>query len=184
MSEKTSKRTTVILDEEDREYLDNLIKENKERGIKSFISKMFDVYRSMAIYDWKYPGEYYSGISRVAFIHQEMLNILSDLVPKEKRRETGRKIGDALRSSIIASQNVDTKKGEEPSDMLKREEQSDVLKHLRILGYGNLFRRENMIIARNPFIADVEQLQGFLEAILGVNLKARTNVSPIIFEIA
>jgi len=175
VSEKTSKRTTVILDEEDREYLDNLIKENKERGIKSFISKMFDVYRSMAIYDWKYPGEYYSGISRVAFIHQELLNVLSGLVPKDKRRETGRKIGDALRSSIIASQNIDTKKAEG---------QSDVLKHLRILGYGNLFRRENMIIARNPFISDVEQLQGFLEAILGVNLKARTNVSPIIFEVA
>jgi hypothetical protein len=174
LSEKVSKRTTIIFDEKDREFLDNLIKENKEQGVKSFISKMFDVYRSMAIYDWKYPGEYYSGISRVAFVHQEVLNGLLELIPKEKRREVGRKVGEALRTSIIASQNIDVK---------KREKWSDILKHLRILGYGVLLLQDNMIIARNPFISEVEPLQGFLEAIFGVNLKPKTNVSPIIFEI-
>jgi len=174
VSEKISKRTTIIFDEKDREFLDNLIKENKEQGIKSFISKMFDVYRSMAIYDWKYPGEYYSGISRVAFIHQELLNILFELIPKEKRRETGRKVGEALRTSITASQNIDIK---------KREKWPDMLKHLRILGYGVLLLKDNMIIARNPFISDVEPLQGLLEGVFDVNLKAKTNVSPIIFEI-
>ena len=54
--ERTVKRTTIILDEEERKYIDQLIREGKELGIKPLISKMLDVYRSMMIYDWKYPG--------------------------------------------------------------------------------------------------------------------------------
>jgi len=53
---QTTKRTTIIFNEKDRQYLEQLIKEGKEPGIKPLISKMFDVYRSMAIYDWKFPG--------------------------------------------------------------------------------------------------------------------------------
>ena len=68
------RRTTIILEEEERKYIDKLIKDGKEAGIKQLISKMLDVYRSMMIYDWKYPGEYYGGISRVAFINIEFIN--------------------------------------------------------------------------------------------------------------
>ena len=56
------RRTTIILDEEEREYIDSLITKGREPGIKPLISKMLDVYRSMRIYDWKFPGEYYIGI--------------------------------------------------------------------------------------------------------------------------
>ena len=78
MSPKDSsvKRTTIILDEEEREYIDSLINEGRESGIKPLISKMLDVYRSMRIYDWKFPGEYYIGISRVAFLNVEFIDIL------------------------------------------------------------------------------------------------------------
>ena len=72
----TVKRTTIILDQEERDYIDKLINEGREPGIKPLISKMLDVYRSMRIYDWKYPGEYYIGISRVAFLNVEFLDIL------------------------------------------------------------------------------------------------------------
>ena len=70
------KRTTIIFDEEERKYIDSLISEGKEAGIKSLVSKMLDVYRSMSIYDWKYPGEYYVGVSRVAFVNVEFLSVL------------------------------------------------------------------------------------------------------------
>ncbi|MDH5420093.1 MAG: hypothetical protein OEX06_07170, partial [Candidatus Bathyarchaeota archaeon] len=66
---RSVKRTTIILDDEEREYIDSLIEKGREPGIKPLISKMLDVYRSMMIYDWKYPGEYYCGISRVAFVN-------------------------------------------------------------------------------------------------------------------
>jgi len=68
------RRTTIILEEDERKYIDKLIQDGKEAGIKQLISKMLDVYRSMMIYDWRYPGEYYAGISRVAFVNVEFVN--------------------------------------------------------------------------------------------------------------
>lgn len=46
-----ARRTTIILNEEERGFIDSLIREGKEPGIKPLISKMLDVYRSMMIYD-------------------------------------------------------------------------------------------------------------------------------------
>jgi hypothetical protein len=39
----SAKRTTIILDKEEREYIDSLIRECKEPGIKPLFSKMLDV---------------------------------------------------------------------------------------------------------------------------------------------
>src|SRR4030067_2949505 len=83
-NEETTKRTTIILDKEEREFVDSLIKEGKEPGIKPLISKMLDVYRSMMIYDWRFPGEYYCGISRIAFVKVELADIIVQQIPKEK----------------------------------------------------------------------------------------------------
>ena len=57
-----AKRTTIILEREERAFIDALIVEGKVTGIKSLISKMLDIYRNMTIYDWRFPGEYYWGI--------------------------------------------------------------------------------------------------------------------------
>src|SRR5512136_199741 len=95
-----AKRTTIILDPEEREYIDNLVRDGKEAGIKPLISKMLDVYRSLMVYDWRFPGEYYCGISRIAFVNVELLNILIQQIPREKWREIGKKIGDALKVSM------------------------------------------------------------------------------------
>ena len=81
---RSVKRTTIILDEEEREYIDSLINEGREPGIKPLVSKMLDVYRSMRIYDWKFPGEYYIGISRVAFLNVEFLDILLSYIPENQ----------------------------------------------------------------------------------------------------
>ncbi len=95
-----ARRTTIILDKEERDYVDSLIREGKEPGIKPLISKMLDVYRSMMVYDWRFPGEYYCGISRIAFVNVEILNILIQQIPKEKWREIGRKMGSGLKVSM------------------------------------------------------------------------------------
>src|SRR4030042_5819712 len=87
--EGSARRTTIILEKEEREYIDSLIREGKEPGIKPLISKMLDVYRSMTIYAWRFPGEYYCGISRIAFVNVELLNILIQQIPKENLREIG-----------------------------------------------------------------------------------------------
>src|SRR4030065_2232691 len=87
--DEAAKRTTIILEKDEREFIDSLIKEGKEPGIKTLISKMLDVYRSMMVYDWRFPGEYYCGISRIAFVNVEILNVLIQNNPKEKWRGIG-----------------------------------------------------------------------------------------------
>jgi hypothetical protein len=174
MERRSGKRTTVIFEEKDRQYLEQLIREGKEPGIKPFISKMFDVYRSMAMYDWKFPGEYYVGISRVAFFSQENLQLLIELIPEDDLRATGRKLGETTAISIEASQNVDPK---------KKENWGKVLERLRVFGYGDILLREDYVVAKNPFISNLAFLTGFLEGVLGTTLEARITTSPIVFEV-
>jgi len=173
--EQTVKRTTVILDEEERKYIDSLIREGREPGIKPLFSKMLDIYRSMMIYDWKYPGEYYCGISRVAFINVEFINILLQYVPKEKMREVGQKIGEAAKISMEATLNMNA---------ADREKWPEVFKRLRVQGFGDFYLRDKYLIIRTPFINDAEVLCGFLEGLLAVRLKAKTLTPPLIFEIS
>jgi hypothetical protein len=172
--EKPVKRTTIILDEEERRYIDKLIEEGREPGIKPLISKMLDVYRSMSIYDWKYPGEYYAGISRVAFINVEFINIMLQSISEEKWQEVGHKIGGAAKISMEASLGLQT---------TDREKWPDVFKRLRIQGFGDFYLRDKYVVIKTPFISNQKVLNGFLEGLLGVQLEAKTLTSPLIFEI-
>lgn len=135
MKGERTKRTTIILEKDDREYLEKLISEGKETGIKPFISKMFDIYRSMAIYDWKYPGEYYHGSSRIAFVSRDTVNILAEFIPKEKWREAGRRIGSSIRHTTQVHQGV---------DVTKKENWPNLFKRLRVLGFGDFNIREKL----------------------------------------
>jgi len=168
------KRTTIILDDEERKYIDSLIKEGLEPGIKPLISKMLDIYRSMAIYDWRYPGEYYVGVSRVAFVNVEFVNVLLQYISENKWREVGQKIGEAARVSMEATLNLET---------TNREKWEDVLKRLRVQGFGDFYMRDKYFIIKAPFINNAEVLRGFLEKLLGVNLGVRTSAAPFVFEI-
>ncbi len=168
------KRTTIILDDEERKYIDSLIENGKEPGIKSLISKLLDIYRSMMIYDWKYPGEYYCGISRVAFINVEFINMMLQYIPKERWREVGQKVGEAARVSMEATMNLQT---------TDRDKWPDVFKRLRIHGFGDFFLRDKFFIIKAPFIANHEVLCGFLESLFAVRLDVRTSTPPFLFEI-
>jgi hypothetical protein len=168
------KRTTIILDNEEREYIDSLIQKGIEPGIKSLISKMLDVYRSMRIYDWKYPGEYYIGISRVAFLNVEFIDILLKYIPEEKWREIGQKIGKIAQISLEASSTIET---------TNREKWPEVLKRLHVQGFGDFYLKDKFVILRTPFINNYEVWGGFLESLLGVSLEARTLTPPLIFEV-
>src|SRR4030043_1739027 len=107
---ESAKRTTIILKKEEREFVDQLIREGKEPGIKPLIPKMRDVYRSMMIYDWRFPGEYYCGISRIAFVNLELLNILIQQIPREKWLENGVKMCEALKISMETTLGIQAMK--------------------------------------------------------------------------
>jgi len=172
--EHSIKRTTIILDEEERKYVDSLIREGREPGIKPLISKMLDVYRSMMIYDWKYPGEYYCGISRVAFLNVEFIDILLQFIPEDKWREVGQRLGEAARVSMEATLNLET---------VKREKWQDVFKRLRVQGLSDIYLRDKYLVLKAPFINNYEVLRGFLESLLGVDLEPKTLIPPMVFEI-
>ncbi len=136
---------------------------------------MLDVYRSMCIYDWKFPGEYYIGISRVAFINVEFLDILLKYIPEEKWKEVGLKIGEMAKISMEASIDIET---------ANREKWSEVFKRLRVQGFGDFYLKDKFVIIRTPIISNSEFWCGFLESLLEVSLEARTLTPPLIFEIA
>jgi hypothetical protein len=169
----SAKRTTIILEKDEREFIDSLIREGKEPGIKPLISKMLDVYRSMMIYDWRFPGEYYCGISRVAFVNVELLNILIQNAPREKWREIGRRMGEATRVSIETTLGIRTE---------DREKWSDVFKRLRVQGFGDFYLKDKYLLIKTPFIGESEIWAGLLEGLLDVELDVKTTSSPLVFE--
>jgi len=168
-----ARRTTIILDKDEREYIDSLIREGKEPGIKPLISKMLDVYRSMMVYDWRFPGEYYAGISRIAFVNVELLNILIQNTPREKWREIGRKMGDATRVSIETTMGIQTE---------QREKWADVFKRLRVQGFGDFYLKDKYILIKTPFIDESDIWAGLLEGLLRIDLDIKTTSSPLVFE--
>jgi len=172
-NKKSVKRTTIILEKEEREFIDSLIREGKEPGIKPLISKMLDVYRSMMIYDWHFPGEYYCGISRIAFVNGELINILIQHVPEEKWREIGRKMGEAAKVSMEATLGIQT---------ANREKWKEVFKRLRVQGFGDFYLRDKYILIKTPFISEPEILAGLLEGLLGIEMDIKTFTAPFVFE--
>jgi len=173
-NEESARRTTIILEKEEREFIDSLIREGKEPGIKPLISKMLDVYRSMMIYDWRFPGEYYCGISRIAFVNIELINILIKHVPEEKWREIGRKMGEATKISMEATLDIQT---------ANREKWQEVFKRLRVQGFGDFYLRDKYILIKAPFLNETEIWAGFLEGLLGIELDVKTSSPPFVFEI-
>jgi hypothetical protein len=170
----SAKRTTIILEKDERAFVDSLIKEGKEPGIKPLISKMLDVYRSMMIYDWRFPGEYYCGISRVAFVNAELVSILISNVPVEKWRDVGKKMGEATRVSVETAIGIQT---------TKREKWPDVFKRLRVQGFGDFYLKDRYLLIKTPFINEPEIWAGFLEGLLDIELDVKAASPPLVFEI-
>ena len=171
---EAAKRTTIILEKDEREFIDKLIREGKEPGIKPLISKMLDVYRSMMIYDWRFPGEYYCGISRIAFVNVELLEILIQQTPKEKWRENGKRMGEALKVSLETTLGLKTSEPENWGAVFNR---------LRIQGFGDFLLKDKYILIKTPFINDAEIWTGLLEGLLDLQLDMKTTTQPLVFEI-
>jgi hypothetical protein len=172
--EEAAKRTTIILEKEERDYIDSLIREGKEPGIKPLISKMLDVYRSMMIYDWRFPGEYYCGISRIAFVNVELLSILIQQVPREKWREIGKKMGAALKVSMETTLGLQT---------LTPANWENVFKRLRVQGFGDCYLKDKYLLAKTPFISESEIFAGIIEGLLDIELDMKNLTPPLVFEV-
>jgi hypothetical protein len=169
-----AKRTTIILEKDERDFIEGLIKEGKEPGIKPLISKMLDIYKSMMVYDWRFPGEYYCGISRIALVNVELFNILTQQIPKEQWHETGTKMGDALRVSVQSTLGLDSSQSESWEKVFER---------LKVQGFGNFYLKDKFLLLKTPFINESEIWKGMLEGLLDVELETRNSMPPLVFEI-
>jgi hypothetical protein len=169
-----SKRTTIILEKSEREFIEFLIKEGKEPGIKPLISKMLDIYKSMTIQDWNFPGEYYCGISRIAFVNVELINILTQQIPEEKWHQVGEKMGDALQVSIQSTIGVDAGKQENWASLFER---------LKVQGFGDFYLKDRFLLLKTPFIHECEIWRGLLERLLSIELETKNSIPPLVFEI-
>ena len=172
-SEET-KRTTIILEKSEREFIESLIKDGKESGIKPLISKMLEIYRSMMIYEWHFPGEYYCGISRIALVNVELFNTLTQQIPKEKWHEIGEKMGDALKVSIQSTLGIEA---DEQHNWEK------IFERLKVQGFGDFYLKDKFLLLKNPFINDCEIWRGIMEGLLSLELETRNSVPPLVFEI-
>jgi hypothetical protein len=168
------KRTTIILERSEREFIESLIAEGKEPGIKPLISKMLDIYKSLNVEDWHFPGEYYCGISRIAFVNVELVNILTQQIPKERWVEVGTRMGGALKVSIQSTLGVDAS---------KQENWEAVFRRLKVQGFGDLYLKDKFLLLKNPFINDCEIWRGILQGLFGLELETRNSVPPMVFEI-
>src|SRR5512136_1743390 len=155
--------------------MDRLISEGTEPGIKPLISKMLDIYRSMSVYDWRFPGEYYVGVSRVAFVNVEFINTLLQYIPQGKWHEVGQKMGEAARISMEATLGLET---------TKREKWDEVFKRLRVQGFGDFYPKDKYFLIKAPFISSAEVLCGLLETLLDIKLETRTSTAPFVFAVA
>ncbi|MFQ5999014.1 MAG: hypothetical protein ACE5KO_06890 [Candidatus Bathyarchaeia archaeon] len=167
------KRTTVILEKKDEEFLQDLISQGKEAGIKNFIGKMFDVYRNLAMYDWKFPGEYYYGISRVAFVVQEVLEALTLYVPPEKAVEAGKKMGESLRFSALKGR----------SEPFSEKTTKELLTKARLLGLADFGLEGDKAFVKNPILSNANLLRGFMEGFLSCKCETLTERSPFLFKL-
>ncbi len=172
--EESTKRTTIILDKDERDFIDQMIKEGKEPGIKPLISKMLDVYRSMMIYDWRFPGEYYCGISRIAFVNVELLSILIQQIPKENWGKIGKEMGAALKVSMETTLGLQA---------ARRENWESIFKRLRVQGFGDFYLKDKYLLLKTPFIGYPELWKGILEGLFDVELDMKNSVPPLVFEI-
>ena len=127
------------------------------------------------IYDWRFPGEYYCGISRIAFVNVELLNILIQQIPKEKWREIGRKMGAALESFHGNHLGCAT--------VITRDNWESVFKRLQSTGFGDFYTKDKYLLAKTPFINESEILAGILEGLLEVELDLKNTVPPLVFEV-
>jgi hypothetical protein len=169
-----AKRTTVILERSEREYIEHLIKDGKEQGIKQLISKMLDIYRNLNMDDWQFPGEYYCGISRIAIINVELINTFTQYVPKEKFHEIGTRMGDALKVSIQSTLGVDSS---------NKENWDNIFKRLKVQGLGDLYLKDRFILLKTPVINECEIWRGLLEGLLNTELETKNALPPLVFEI-
>jgi hypothetical protein len=104
----------------------------------------------------------------------ELLEILIQQTPKEKWRENGRLMGEALRISMETTLGLQT---------ANEDNWESVFKRLRVQGFGDIYMKDKYILIKTPFISNSEIWAGLLEGLFDLKLDMKTTAPPLVFEI-
>ncbi len=110
----------------------------------------------------------------MAFVNVELINILLQFIPEQKWRDVGQKLGEAARISMEATLNLEAS---------NQESWPDVLKRLRVQGFGDFYVRDKYLVIKAPFVNNYEVLCGFLESLFDIRMEPRTMNPPFVFEV-
>jgi hypothetical protein len=135
---------------------------------------MLNIHQSMMVYDWRFPGEYYCGISRVALVNVELMRLLIQQVPKEKWRSIGKTMGAALK--VCMETTLD-------SPTITRDNWESVFRRLNVQGLGDFSLKDKYLLVKTPFINESELLAGILEGLLDIELDVKNMSPPLVFEV-
>jgi len=153
--------TTVDIPKDVMDYLDGLIAKGIKRSRKEAILEALNFYRTFGMESWS-PPRYQFGSVRLVFLDAEGLTELAKEIDGERLVEAGRRAGYILRDHLIANLGLKVVEGGS---------WEEVFEFLRNMGWGFFRRSEDKILAANLNVP-APLVQGYLEALLGVRLKA------------
>jgi hypothetical protein len=107
-------------------------------------------------------------------VNVELLNILTQQIPKQQWHEIGRKMGDALKVSIQSTLAIEA--GEQAN-------WERVFERLKAQGFGDIYLKDKFLLLKTPFINECEIWKGIMEGLLSVELETRNSAPPLVFEI-
>lgn len=153
--------TTVDIPKDVIDYLDDLISRGVKRSRKEIVLEALRYYRMFTMEEWS-PPRYQLGSVKLVFLNVEGLFEVAREIDDEKLVEAGRRAGYILRDHLIAYLGF---------KLVERESWGEVFEFLRNMGWGTFKKADNKILASNLNVP-APLIQGYLEALLGVRLRA------------
>ncbi len=166
--------TTVDIPKDIIDYLDELIARGVKRSRKEIVLEALRFYKMFTMEGWS-PPRYQMGAVRLVFMNSEGLFEVAKEVSSDRLVEAGRRAGFILRDHLIASFGL---------KLMEGGSWDEVFEFLKNMGWGVFKRADDKILASNLSVP-APLVQGYLEALLGVKLRALPTKAPdvAIFEV-
>jgi len=164
--------TSVELDEDDVNYIETLIREERVRSLKEFVERCVKFGRHYTLDKWT-PGIFHVGPLRVIIMPHKALTILTEKVPEDFHEDVGREFGEITKSFALFHHQLDTTKNIDAA-----------LEILSDTGLGQFILPNRKSIQVISPALPFEMMKSYLETVLGVRLEpVRMKIDVHLFNI-
>jgi len=147
------------------DFMDSLIQKGIKKNRKDVFVEALRYYSRFSMYEWNPPQYYIQAHSRVAWITDQTIRELLNIIEPQKHVEFGKAIGRNIRDILMVAEGIDTAK----KDNWKRS-----FEFLEFLGHGRFKISDDKINATDSLLS-AQVLQGCLESLFNVKLKSVTS---------